>query len=82
MPKTYKSNDGQQYVAESITDLARQLWQDSHHYHSGQVIPKGEWRLDAAYRASQATGKSVRGDSDTHFIEDLIETGLLKETGE
>lgn len=75
--KTYRTQDSQEYVASGASDLVRQLRAESHEAGSS----KQNWRADAAYRASEATGTTVRGDSDAHFVDDLINAGLLKETG-
>lgn len=77
--RTYVTNDGQRYAACNAASLVRQLQADSK---TGADTSKEDWRLDAAYRASQATGTTVRGDSDAHLVSDLINAGLIKETGE
>lgn len=71
----YETNDGQRYNAATVSDLVRQLRADSRH---GTQEKKRFWLHDAAYRASQSTGLTVRGDSDRHFVSDLISAGLLK----
>jgi hypothetical protein len=76
--KNYITNEGLRYSADCAAGLVRQLKADSK---SGGHIKKSDWRNDSAYRASQATGTIVRGDSDAHFVEDLINAGLLKEEG-
>src|SRR5581483_3386316 len=77
--KTYSTSDGKRYVACTIPALVRQLWEESC---AGTDISKGTWRDEAAVRAQDATGRPVRSDSDTHFIQDLIDAGLIKETEE
>lgn len=79
LTKTYITNDGEHYTACNAASLVRQLKADSK---TGADTSKEEWRLDAAFRASEATGKTVRGDSDAHLVSDLIDAGLIKETGE
>lgn len=79
--RNYVSNDGQRYEVKSVSALVNTLWRESHQYAAQQTMSKGEWRVDAAFRASEASGHPVRGDSDTHFVEDLINAGLLKEEG-
>lgn len=81
MTRNYVSNDGQRYEAMSVSALVNTLWRESHQYVARQTMTKGEWRADAAYRASEASGHTVRGDSDLHFVEDLLNAGLLKEEG-
>jgi hypothetical protein len=73
----YITNEGVRYSASNPTELVRQLKADSK---SGGNKNRF-WRADSAYRASQATGTTVRGDSDAHFVNDLISAGLLKEEG-
>ena len=78
MTKTYSTQDGRHYTARNVTHLAAQLWAESK---TGNTT-KGAWRIDAAYRAGEATGRTIRGDSDAHFVQDLIDAGLIKETEE
>lgn len=74
----YITNDGVRYSADNATSLVRQLKADSR---AGGNINNRYWRADSAHRASEATGQTVRGDSDAHFVADLINAGLLKEEG-
>jgi hypothetical protein len=76
--RNYITNEGLRYSADSAASLVRQLKADSK---TGGHIAKDDWRADSAYRASEATGTTVRGDSDAHFVEDLINAGILKEEG-
>ena len=76
--KHYITNEGVRYSAQNAASLVRQLKADSK---TGGDIRKDDWRADSAYRATEATGSTVRGDSDAHFVLDLINAGLLKEEG-
>lgn len=78
MMRRFITNDGLHYAADCAASLVRQLKSDSK---TGGNVTKDDWRADSAYRASEATGTIVRGDSDAHFVEDLINAGLLKEEG-
>lgn len=72
--RTFVTQDGRRYEVASSRELVRKLRRESRTQESPNI-----WRADTAYRASQSTGKTVRGDSDAHLVQDLISAGLLQE---
>ena len=71
---TYHTNDGHQILADSPRALIKKLRTETW---SGPTASRREWMRDVAERAEQSTGKPVRVDTDKHFINDLISTGLI-----
>lgn len=74
--KTFITSDGERLAVTSSRDLVRKLRKETW---TGPTRSKTEWMHDVAQRARQSTGKPVRTDTDAHFVNDLIQTELIRE---
>lgn len=69
----YKTLNDKILEADSLRDLAEQLWQM-------MMVPEPtleEWMLNSARRALEWNGAVIRTGSPEDHVEDLIEVGLL-----
>lgn len=75
--KTYSTDNGTSlYRVYRSRDLIRKLRAESW---GGPASSKAQWMSELATRVQQTTGKIVRTDTDTHFVNDLIAAQLIKE---
>lgn len=73
--RTYQTNDGEIFTASNAREAVRKLRALSH-----VLDPTAQEFMDAvAERVLTQTGTQVATDTPTHFIEGLLQSGLLVE---
>jgi hypothetical protein len=74
----FKANDGKTFEADDAEELVEQLHQDSF----APASSDQEWMKQTAERTVTQTGQPIRSDTAQHFVDDLLEQGLMTITKE
>jgi hypothetical protein len=69
------TNDGLKLECQSSRELVEKLRAQSW---GGPAASKEKWMREVALRANASTGKRIRANSPSNFIQDLVNAGLLK----
>lgn len=77
--RKFTTSDGHSFKVKRLPQLITKLRAESW---GGAASSRQEWMRETAFRAEQTMGNLVRTDTDAHFVNDLIETGLIKEITE